>query len=287
MNTEFVRITTEDQLVLQGLIYKPADITKKAYLHIHGMAGNFYENSFLDVMAQEITNIGYAFFVINTRGHDVVSDFPVVGTEEKYKRIGNAFEKFEECLLDIKSAVDYLSGQGYEKIVLCGHSLGSAKVAYYLAKTQDSRIDRLILMSPPDMVGLAESESYHKSLLAQAKQMVSSGEGEELLPLKIWGDYYLSAGTYVDSSVRDNPIDIFNTYDKTKSSLLREIRIPVFSFFGEKDDAVIVTPSEALDIIKSKAINAPIFETTIVRGSSHSYFGEERQMVDKIIKWLL
>jgi predicted alpha/beta-fold hydrolase len=95
MNTSFIRITTEDQLILQGLIYRPEQETKKAYLHIHGMAGNFYENRFLDSMAEQLTKSGYAFLAINTRGHDIIADFPLVGSEEKFKRIGDAFEKFE------------------------------------------------------------------------------------------------------------------------------------------------------------------------------------------------
>lgn len=286
MSTEFIRITTEDRLILQGLIYKPAEFSKKAYLHIHGMAGNFYENRFLDVMAKGITNAGYAFLSINTRGHDIIADFPIAGSEEKYKRIGDAYEKFEECLLDIKPAIDYLQKNGYGEIVLCGHSLGAVKVAYYVAKTQDPRIKKLVLMSPPDMVGLAEKESCHNDLMVQSQKLISEGKGEELLPEKIWGWCHLSANAYVDLDTRDNPVDIFNTYDKTKPSLLSEIKIPTLAFLGEKDDAAILPQQEALEVIKSKANNAPSFEINIIAGAPHSYFGEEKEMTEVIIKWL-
>lgn len=144
MNTEFIRFTTEDKLILQGLLYEPSEKTNMAYLHVHGMARNFYENGFLDTMARELTSHGYAFMSINTRGHDLIADFPIAGPDEKYKRIGNAYEIFEECLLDIKPAIDYLKQNGYKKTVLCGHSLGAVKVAYYIAKTQDNRINKLI-----------------------------------------------------------------------------------------------------------------------------------------------
>ena len=190
MKTEFVRFETEDKLILQGLIYRPETETKKAFLHVHGMGGNFYENRFLDFMAKGITSSSYAFFSINTRGHDLIADFPIAGGNEKYKRIGDAYEKFEECLLDIKPAVDFLENNGFEEIVLCGHSLGSVKAVYYIVKTQDSRVKKLVLMSPPDMVGLAEQGSDHNDLLSQAQKMVEEGRGEELLPKKIW-DWYL------------------------------------------------------------------------------------------------
>ena len=286
MNAKFLRITTEDNLILQGIIYVSDKPTKKAYLHIHGMAGNFYENKFLDVMAEELTNNDYAFMSINTRGHDIIADFPIVGTEEKYKRIGDAYEKFEECLLDIKPAIDYLSKNGYKEIILCGHSLGAVKVAYYIAKTQDFRVQKLILMSPPDMIGLAEADSHHTDYLAESHKMISEGRGGELLVGKIWDWYRLSADTYVDLNTRDYPVDVFNTYDKTKASLLSEIKIPTIAFLGEKDDAAILPQREALEVIKSKATNALVFDIDIIEGASHSYFGREKMMAQRIVKWL-
>lgn len=286
MNTEFIRLTTEDKLILQGIIYKPLNQADKAYLHIHGMAGNFYENRFLDAMVKELTGAGYSFLSINTRGHDVIADFPVAGSEEAYKRIGNTYETFEQCLLDIKTAIDYLVQNRYSEIILCGHSLGAVKAAYYVAKTQDHRIKKLILMSPPDMVGLAEKENYHENLLNQAKNLIAQNKGEEILPIKIWDWYYLSANTYVNLSSRDCPVDIFNTYDKNKPSLLAEIKIPTFAFLGSKDDAAIMPQKEALEIIKSKAVNVPRFDIDIINDAPHSYFGKETEMAKRIVGWL-
>lgn len=287
MNTEFLRITTEDKLILQGIIYTPETKGQKVYLHIHGMAGNFYENRFLDAMVQELTDAGYAFMSINTRGHDLISDFPLEGSGEQYKRIGNAYEKFEECVLDIRAGIDYCAARGYTEIILCGHSLGAAKVAYYSARTHDSRIQKLILMSPPDMVRLAENESYHKDLLARAQQMVSDGRGEELLPTKIWDGYHLCARTYVDLSSRDYPVDVFNVYDPEKASTLANIGTPIFAIIGEKDDATAgISPRNFLEIIKKKASAAPQCDTTIIEGAPHSYFAHEKEMADAIVRWL-
>lgn len=286
MNAEFIRFTTEDKLILQGIVYRPDSPTEKAYLHIHGMAGNFYENRFLDAMAKELTNIGCVFISINTRGHDYIADFPIAGSEEKSKKIGDAYEVFEECLLDIKPAIDYLQEYGYKEIILCGHSLGAVKVAYYMAKTKDQRIGKLILMSPPDMVGLTEKENDSDKTMEEAKRMASDGKGNELLPGLLWGWYYLSANTYLNFSIRGNDIDIFNTYDKTKPSLLSEIRIPILAFLGEKDDAAIMPPREALEIMKAKATNAPKFDIDIISDAPHSYFGHEKEMARKLADWL-
>jgi predicted alpha/beta-fold hydrolase len=186
MNAQFIRFTTEDALILQGIIYQPSHETKKVYLHIHGMGGNFYENRFIDVMVDRIAGIGYAFASVNTRGHDTISDFPIKRDKEEYKRIGNAFEVFEECVLDIRAAINHLETLGYQEIVLCGHSLGAVKVVYYLATSSDARVSRLVLMSPPDMVALAEADDAHEEFTDTAKQMMKDGKGEELLPKKLW-----------------------------------------------------------------------------------------------------
>lgn len=286
MNTQFFRFKTEDNLLLQGLIYTPSEKTNKAFLHIHGMDGNFYENMFLEPMAEKITEAGYAFVPVNTRSHDVFADFFVVGEEEKSKRIGDAFEKMEDCEFDIKAALDYLAANGYEEIILCGHSLGAVKVAYYTARTHDARVSKLILMSPPDMVALAETESNHEALMTQSKEMVATGRGDELLPGKLWNWYYLSANTYLNLCSRDFPVDIFNIYAPEKPSSLSEIAIPTFAFLGEKDDAVPGDVRNALEILKRKAFGTSL-DTAIIDGASHIYFGREAVMAQAIVDWLI
>lgn len=286
MHATFVRLTTEDQLILQGLLYVPETPSHKAYLHIHGMGGNFYENRFLDVMADGLTHEGYAFFSINTRGHDTIADIPLAGLQEAYRRVGNTFETFEECLFDIRAAIDDLARQGYTDITLCGHSLGAVKVAYYLAKTLDARINRLVLMSPADMIGLAEADEAFSTLTSAAHAMLASGKGEELLPGMLWGSYYLSAKTFLNLSTRGYPVDIFSVYDEQKSSLLANIRVPTLVFLGEHDDAVTTSSPHALACLKQKAGSAASFETTVIDGANHGYFGKEKEMTETILEWL-
>jgi len=286
MKTRFLRVVTKDKLILQGLLYEPDKSTDRVILHIHGMAGNFYENRFLDSMAEVFTKNGWAFLSVNTRGHDLIADFPISGTKEEFKRIGNFREKFEECVLDIEAWMDFIDKTGYKNIILQGHSLGSVKAVYYLAKTGDTRVSKLVLASPPDIVGLAEAEKDHKDLLKLSKKMISEGRGEEMLPKLIWNWYCLSANTYVDFGERGNPIDVFNTHSKDKPSVLEKIKIPALAFLGSKDDAAILPMKEALKIIKKKAKNCPRFNIQIVEGAPHSYFGYEREVAEMISDWL-
>lgn len=283
MNTKFLRVATDDKLLLQGFLRASDTTSRKVILHIHGMAGNFYENRFLDTMASTFTSNGYDLCSPNTRGHDFIADFPIVGEEEKYKRIGTIYETFEECVYDIAAWLNYLESVGYKEIILQGHSLGAVKIAYYLSKTADTRISKLILLSPPDMVGLAEREAYHQDMMDLSKKMIEEGRGREMLPKVLWDWYLLSANTYRDFHTRDNPIDVFNVYDKDKRSVLSEIRIPVYAFFGSRDDAALLDPAEELTILKKKTTNCTRFDQEVIEGAPHSYFVHERELAEKII----
>lgn len=288
MKTEFTRITTEDKLILQGILYEPDQKTDKLILHIHGMSGNFYENRFLDSMAKTFTGNGFAFLAPNTRGHDFIADIPISGDKEDFKRIGNTFEKFEECVLDIKAWMDYAEKQGFSQIVLQGHSLGCPKIAYYFSQTKDPRIQKLVFASPADMVGIAEKWPDHNEMLKISKEWISTGKGREILPKLFDGWSYLSADTYLDFHTRGNPIDSFNIYDKeVPSKTLEAINLPALAFFGSIDAAYLTdSPQESLDIIKSKAKNAPQFDTEVIEGASHSYFAHEQEAADLILDWI-
>lgn len=285
MKTKFLRITTEDNLILSGNLYMPDAESKKAVLHIHGMGGNFYENSFLQFMANEFTSQGYSFLSINNRGAGIFFDFPVVGEKEEYKRIGNAYEKFEECIYDIKAGLDFLEKEGYEEIALQGHSLGSVKVAYYMAKTSDKRVSKLVLVSPSDMVGLT-ADKDHERRLAMANKLIADGKGNELLPELLWGYYWLSANSYINLGVKGQEVDVFNTYDREAPSVIENIQIPILAILGGTDDAAILPIEEALQVIKSKAKKASRFDTLIIGKAPHSYYGYEKELAESISEWL-
>lgn len=154
MKTTFCRTITSDKLRLDGLLFEPDKKSNTAILHIHGMAGNFYENVFLDSMAEEYTKAGYAFLTGNNRGHDHIADFHIVGPKENYKRIGDVFEKIEDCILDINTWLEFLKQKGYKVFILQGHSLGAVKAVYYLNNYSNNPFISLVLASPPDILGL-------------------------------------------------------------------------------------------------------------------------------------
>lgn len=289
MQTSFHRVYTSDKLELQGLLYEPDKKTKRAVLHVHGMAGSFYENKFLDFIAKKLTPKGWAFCAFNNRGTGFISDFfKKTKKPEEYVGIGNSREKFEDCLIDIKAWVDFLSKQGFNKIHLQGHSLGSVKVPYYQAKTQDKRIKSLVLLSPPDMIGLIkEDKKKYEKDLNQAKQMVKQGKGNEFMPERIWDWYLLSANTCLNFFAEGSEVAVLNFHNpQDEFKILSQVKVPIFAVMGTKDDALVTSIEKTMRLIKEKAKSSPRVETKIIKGALHSYRGHEQQLADAVYSWL-
>lgn len=288
MRTEYVTFPTTDGLIHQGLLYQPDQPSSKILVHVHGMAGNFYENQFVHVMGQQLAAAGWALFSFNNRGHDYIAQLPKKDAPDGYLLAGDAFERFEDCVSDIAGAIDCVSERGFSTVALQGHSLGASKVTYYLTQTNDARVNRLLLAAPADMVGLLQDEDDAKEKYATAERLVEAGTGDQFLSKKIWDWYWLSATTYLNFATPGNAIDVINTHQPDAPSALNSVAIPALVYFGDQDDAVIKQLSviKALTIIKAKLMHAPAVETAILPNADHSYCGKEREVSQMVMNWL-
>jgi predicted alpha/beta-fold hydrolase len=290
MKTSFQRITTKDNLELAGLLYEPDFSSKKILVHVHGMAGNFYENKFLDFIAQTLTKNGIAFFVFNNRGCEFIKDlYRIKDNKRTILRLGNAYEVFEDSALDIKAAIDFVNVRGFSEIHLSGHSLGAPKVAYYVAEENDNRLSSAIFLSPSDMVGLIKMDKYHERDERVAREMIAEGKGGDLLPFPVlWDLSPLSAKTYISLGDKDSKVAIFNFHNPDDSlPLLSRIKIPLLAIMGRKDDALIVPIEETMERIKKAAMNSPKVETNILGDADHGYNEYGQPLADEINTWIL
>ena len=288
MKTSFHRITTEDNLELAGLLYEPDLASQKILVHVHGMAGNFYENKFLDFIAQTLTSEGVSFFAFNNRGCELIKDLYKTENEKRnIVRIGNAYEIFEDSKIDIKAAIDFVSSKGFSEIHLSGHSLGAPKVAYYVAESNDKRLSSVIFLSPSDMVGLTGSDKNYERDLTTAKKMIAEGKGGELLPFPVlWDESPLSAATYVSLGDRDSKVAIFNFHDLNDTlPVLSKIQIPTLAIMGKKDDALVISIDDTMSRIKTSMTASPKVETNILGDADHGYNNYEQQLADAILQW--
>lgn len=287
MNGEYVRIWTEDGIELQGLFCEPKIASDKAILHIHGLAGNFYENRFVDYVADEVVNRGYNFLTVNTRGHDYLSDFLKKSDHElTYVQIGCMHEILKECVFDIRGWINFLRDRGCSKIALEGHSTGAIKVVYYQSELKDPRISALILLSPSDDIGLQKNQlgDRYNEALRVARQLLAEGKEKDLMPSGFF-DYPVSAKAYIDMFGPETKHGIFS-FAEGRVRELEDINCPILALYGTVREAVVGDVQDSLMVIKKSAKQSKICETAVIEGAPHNYLQHERELATVIGNWI-
>ena len=279
MKQKLVRINSIDGIELPGIIYTPDVNTNKIVIHIHGLSGNFYENRFLDNLAQVYTDKGYSFLTFNNRGKDYITEL-LKGDE--YIILGSCYELFEDSILDISGVINWVKANGYTEITLEGHSYGCNKVIYYYNKNQEN-IDKIILLAPCDII--AEIENYtgeiYKTSIEESKKLVKSEKGNELIDFPVFANGKISAKTFYTDYVYNSSCDIFRYREKnTKSEILNKIDIPILIIFGDEDECVLTEEKETVvNYLKSNIKNCKL---EIIKSANHSYESKEKEL-EKVV----
>jgi pimeloyl-ACP methyl ester carboxylesterase len=289
---ELCRTITADGLELQGFLASPeTGSTGAGVIHVHGLAGNFYENRFIDAVADAVVGAGLSFLTVNTRGRDYLSDFiheRPDGTRE-FVQIGGIHEVFEDCLEDIEAWIQFLRSRGTDSVVLQGHSHGALKVTYYLHKRPASWIAGLILLSPSDDFGCQRSRVGEKfgEALEVARSIVAQGKGGDLMPDGYF-HYPVSAATYLDIFDEGSKLKLFNL-SRTDAGQFREIggiKVPVLAIVGSIEEAFVDTPETYLSLIRAELKRSPGFTGHTIPGAPHNYLGFEGEVAGCIGTWL-
>lgn len=295
VNTELLYIRTSDDLRLNGVFYKPNKRAKNlCVLMIHGMSGNILENYFAHVMGEKLAENNIGFLYSHNRGYNHINDIVTSKVKKsggyESRRIGATYERFTECLFDIDAWIAKVRKLGYKKIILAGHSLGCNKLIYYFHSRKPKDVAGVILLSPPDMVGLFEKPEYnpeHEKLLDAAKENLKKGKPGELVPGMIWDWYYLSSQTYVDQTTHNAPGDNLPILRKPERFVqLESINVPLLGVMGEFDDIVIKSLQEDMDSIATKAVNTPSFAKKFIKGASHTYDTKEIELANTVFDWI-
>lgn len=278
---EFVETETKDGVGLTGLHAEAGNET--VILHLHGMQGNFFQNSFTQQMLEKYPENNVSFLTAELRGAEAVRYFEKEGESVP---IGNAYEKFEDSIHDIEAWIKFLQDEGYKKIHLQGHSLACSKIAYYLTQ-REHKIESAILITPSDMAGFDLEDEEGINILEKAKKLQKNGRGHEIVTEGLWGWAYLSADTVVNFFDEGSNLEIFNF---AKSELgfetLENIEIPTLAFFGTDDDG-IVTPAEECVQKMTDNIGSDQFNSKIVKGAEHSYEGYEETLISETLDFVL
>lgn len=250
---KLIQISTSDGLYLHGF-YAPTEDKKVVLLHIHGFEGNFYENSFVYALEEDLEKNNIAFLTVNTRGNNKNSDFNTV--DGGYKTIGAWNELLEEAHLDISAWIKFLIDEGYQKIVLQGHSLGTLKVIRYLFEGEyKDKVSKLILLAP------FEKHTPSSDLSLQTA--------------KSW----------------DNESDLARVFDFSAIDydfpILKQIKIPTKIIVGEKDEYFYPSnPADFQRIMNLLLSHIPNSQGVFIPDAVHSYKPNENLMSQEVVKFI-
>lgn len=283
-----VDVQTEDGIWLHGL-HLPATEKESVFLHIHGTADSFYEEDFLEAFARKLLPAGVSFLSTNNRG---------VGVYDAWAKRGAATEIFEDCLLDIDAWIEFALAQGYSKIFLSGHSLGTEKVVYYLGKGRHAdKVRAVVLLAPADsprwryfdtrraVLGSGETgEARVKVQLAVAEKMIEEGRGDELMDRTVYGGVMpKSAMSFVNFMGEGTEILKALPFHSGKLEMYSKITVPIFVAIGDQEEYTAIPIADALQLMKKEN---PRTEAHQIPDCDHDFAGKEEELTEYVLEFI-
>lgn len=285
---QYITTKTEDGIEFTGMLFEAVN-SNKLILHIHGMSGDMYTNSYYPAMHSYYPQNGWSFLVVEHRGTHSITQF---NTDNGIRNIGNSYEIFEDSIYDIKAWIATAQELGYEEIWLQSHSLGPSKVTYYMNVVQDNPVNGLIWLSPSDMIGLVndpEGKKDHEICIKEAHELVNSNKGNQLLSHDLWDSMRLSANTYINFFGEQANTAIFNYGNESLGwERVENIKVPVIAFTGTKDDGIVpvMDAHKAMTLLESKLINSPRKKTVVYENADHDFEGFGDKIVNEVINFI-
>jgi pimeloyl-ACP methyl ester carboxylesterase len=268
VNTSLVSIST-DTLSLEGAWYEPeGGEARNAVLLFHGNTMNFYSGA-PRFLPPALSARRLACLAFNRRGHDILS------IRDSRAAEGAAFQTIAEAVADNRYAARWLADRGFPHPIVIGHSNGGMLAVQHVA--DHPHTPALVLLSAhcggTDMLPLASKAGLLAGdrlaeLTAQAKSLVATGKGRELMLLPGWW-YVTSAASFLDLA---NCPDIL--------ALAPRIKCPVLYVRGDQELRELY-PAEEF----ARRCAGPC-TVEIVPDCDHFYRGREAQISAIVRRWL-
>ena len=279
--SKIVEFQASDGLVLKGLLSGKKRGNGSCMIVIHGMSGSAFSSVPLALAGNMPRNFDVLLF--NNRGYGMLSGFSrQVGRTKKRMLIGTNMERFEECVYDIAGALSAMKKLGYRKFVICGHSTGCQKAAYYMFRTKDNRVSAAVFVAPCDDYNLIRSRLGNKygKVKENCRRMIMSGHGNKIAE----GGSGFSAQR-LDSVINHKRPEarIFDYSGRLDE--FRAIKKPILTVFGENEENMILDIREAMEILRSKTDSSK-FSSAIIPGADHSFEGMESALAEAVWSWV-
>lgn len=274
MKYPIVKIKTPDNIALFGYL---AESEKKdtILINIHGTGSCFYAEEFESEFIERLPNLGVSVLFTNNRGNY---------TMESWQETGCAKEKFEDCLTDIDSWIEFARDNGYNKVILQGHSLGTEKVTYYMEKGKHKdKVIAVILLGFADSFGCQMKflETQKVDPMVNALELIKEGRGNELITsihLCHAGVLPKTASSYVNCFSEDSELSKALPLRKGKDlTYYQNINVPILGVISDTDEWNKMLEVDTVSLLKNENSKAKI-ET--ISDTDHSFLGKQKELVD-------
>lgn len=286
MNYPIVQVQTKGETRLHGL-YLQATKSTTVFINIHGTAGNFYEEYFIEEMSKKFLDTKISMLSVNNRG---------AGVYDAYQKSGAAVEKFEDCVIDIDAWIEFVLQEGHKKIILSGHSLGTEKVVYYMSngKYRD-KISAVVLLAPSDSYGshrTLNGEVNHRithieQLIKESEGLVEQGLGETFLPRDSYGSHEgimpKSAYSFLNFLGPKSELLKALPFNTEKLETYSKITVPILVVIGDGEEYTAIQIIKALKLMRQENKNT---RTTQFKNCNHDFEGKETELAELVSNFI-
>lgn len=276
----FSAVQADEVTVKQGDIELRGDLTLAdgkavkdgVILMLHGTLAN----NKMEIM-QSLTDL------LKERGYNTLSVNLSFGIDKRPSdMLDCAIEhkhKHADAVAELDTWMNWLKGEGAEKVVVLGHSRGGNQASWYAAEKDSDLLEKVVAIAPatsdPENAAKEYEERYKKPLadiMAEASKLVEAGKGDTLMEVpgfvycenaKATADAVI--GYYQDDERRNTP------------SLLPKIKKPMLIVMGSADEVVADLPA------KLEGVTQDNLKLETVEGADHFFLDlYADELADKI-----
>ena len=279
-----MNVPTKRGVVLNGVLFRQQEkrAADTVMIAITGIHGNFYSNPFYYNIGDTLNEGGFDFIYAQT--NDAFGQIRTLNVHtQKEEVIGSWNERFSYTDEDIDAYLSFAKREGYQHIILAGHSLGANKVIYYLSRHHDPRVERFFLLSPANldymMSGVTERE---KQLI---RTQVERGDGDRMLPFPYMGWVECTANTAWDWQFGGllNNVHTDRDGDFTQAS---QVTHTGAMLVGTYDNFTDGDPSEFLRNLNNHMRTAGENTLIFIEKTGHTYQMKHQEVAEDILRQL-
>lgn len=271
--------------VLNGVLFRNSEerVNDTVMIAITGIHGNFHSNPFYYNFGDTLNAAGIDFIYAQTcDAYGEIRTWNVLSQKEE--TAGSWNERFAYTEEDIEAYLSFVKQEGYEHIILAGHSLGANKVIYYLSEHHNPAIEHFFLLSPANLDYMMSPVTKKEADII--RNMKESGRGNEILPFLFMGWVECTADTAWDwyySGLLNN----VHTAEDGDFSEAGKITHTGALLVGTYDNFTDGDPSEFLRNLNRHMPSGKENRLIFIERTGHTYQMKHQETADRIRDQLL